>query len=140
MEEKLTFYDYGVRIAAKSNDEIEKLANSIGEKYGSEAKDEFEIGVAASIKVNANYDRFKAVQEMIDSYNSKYHSKKVQPGNDWKTFILERIRNDYGDRPVNSISEDEKREIACRTIGLAFDYARKHYDYTEVQELFHQKK
>ncbi len=53
--EKYDFYTYGMRVAKDMYTNIKKTADEIGEKYGEQAKLEFESGIAASIPTYSTY-------------------------------------------------------------------------------------
>lgn len=96
MEGKLDFYDYGVQIANKSNEEIKKITDEIAAKYGEEAKDEFEIGIASKIDVNAYYDKNYATRKMINDYINKYHKNEIM-----REKVNEALKEIYRNDPDN---------------------------------------
>lgn len=53
--EKYDFYTYGMRAAKDIYTNIKQTAAEIGEKYGEQAKLEFESGIAAVIPTYATY-------------------------------------------------------------------------------------
>ena len=103
MNNRYDFYGYGVKVAAKSNKEIEKIANEISEKYGEDAKEEFEIGIAATISVNAHYDRDAAVREMVDNYNNKYHADLKNKN----TSVYDRLKT----IDASVLTEEQQQEL-----------------------------
>ena len=53
--EKYDFYTYGMRVAKDMYTNVKKIANEIGEKYGEQAKLEFESGIASAIPTYSTY-------------------------------------------------------------------------------------
>jgi len=66
------FYTMGMRYGKEKLVDLKQTAESIGKKYGEDAKMEFELGIAVSIPVYANYKSSELTIDDIEHSNSKF--------------------------------------------------------------------
>ena len=77
-KEEYDFYGIGSKYASESIDILKRKAQEIGKKFGAQAKNEFELGIIATIP---EYSRFSAVldekSEKLDEFSA--HSIQSMP-------------------------------------------------------------
>lgn len=66
------FYGMGIRHGKEKLVDLKKLADTIGQQYGEDAKMEFELGIAVSIPVYANQKSTDLTLDDVEHSHSKF--------------------------------------------------------------------